>query len=141
MVPFEFKILYVSDCVKTNISKISQEIRKSILTMSYKSKSSHVGTSLSCVDILATLYFKSMNIDTKFPKDPLRDRFILSKGHGAMALYATLSHRGFFPISKLNEFYSDGGSMAGHPSINCVPGVEASTGSLGHGLSIACGMA
>ncbi|MDI6721432.1 MAG: transketolase, partial [Candidatus Aenigmarchaeota archaeon] len=124
-----------------NVFDITKDIRKSVLGMCYKSKSSHVGTALSCVDLLTVLYFKTMNVDSRKPEMKERDRFILSKGHGACALYATLSHRGFFPLAKLEDFYSNGSKLAGHPSLNCVPGVEATTGSLGHGLPIACGMA
>lgn len=126
--------------MKKDASAAAKEIRKSVITMCHKSKSSHVGTALSCVDILSVLYFKIMNIDPDNPNHPERDRFILSKGHGASALYAALAHRGFFPVPMLDKFYSDGSRMAGHPFLNCMPGVEASTGSLGHGLPIACGI-
>lgn len=122
-------------------NKISKEIRKKILKMFYQSQASHVSSSLSCVDILTTLYFKILNIN---PNDPLwvdRDRFILSKGHAAAALYAVLSQRGFFPENILDSYYKSGGKLAGHSSRHCVPGVEASTGSLGHGLSMGAGMA
>jgi transketolase len=122
------------------IFKVSTEIRKHIIKMCHKSKSPHVGTSMSCADILSVLYFDSLRVDPQNPLHPERDRFILSKGHGSAALYSTLAHRGFFPISKLEEFYSDGSKMAGHPTLQCVPGVEATTGSLGHGLPLACGI-
>lgn len=109
--------------------------------MTHYSYSSHVGSCLSIADILYTLYFKVLNID---PNDPLkadRDKFILSKGHGSAAIYATLAERGFFPKDYLDKFYIDGGILPGHLDMEAVPGVEASAGSLGHGLSIGAGMA
>lgn len=119
----------------------SNNIRKSIVHMVHYSKSSHVGTCLSMVDILATLYFKIMNIDPRNPNKPDRDKFILSKGHGSAALYATLAERGFFPKSHLDRYYVDGGILPGHLDMEAVPGIETSAGSLGHGLSIGLGMA
>jgi len=124
----------------TLLGEKSNEIRKDILKLAYISKSSHIGSSLSIVDLLTVLYFKVLNIDPNNPKDKERDRFILSKGHAAMVLYATLCKRGFFPQSVLETYTKDGSSLCCHPIINCVPGVEVSTGSLGHGLAIGCGM-
>lgn len=123
------------------LKRISTDIRKEIIRLSYNSKSSHIGSSLSIVDLLTALYFRILKVSPEKPYDESRDRFILSKGHAAMALYATLSKRGFFPQSVLDTYSNDGSKLCGHPSINCVPGVEASTGSLGHGLAIGCGMA
>lgn len=109
--------------------------------MTHYSKSSHVGTCLSIADILYTLYFKILNIDPANPAKYDRDKFILSKGHGSAALYATLAERGFFPKEYLDRYYIDGGLLPGHLDRELTPGVEASTGSLGHGLSIGVGMA
>ena len=94
-----------------------------------------------CADVLTYLYFKVMNVDTENPKDPLRDRFVLSKGHCAPGLYATLAERGFFPVRDLPTLRHDGSNLEGHPNMNTVPGVDMSTGSLGQGVSTACGMA
>lgn len=119
----------------------TKNIRKSVLNMVYYSKSSHVGTCLSIVDILYTLYFRVLNITPDNPKEADRDKFILSKGHGSAALYATLAERGFFPKEYLDRFYIDGGILPGHLDMEAIPGIETSSGSLGHGLSIGLGMA
>jgi len=124
-----------------NYQKIAKEIRKKILKMIFTSQSSHIGSALSCVDILTTLYFKILKIDPQKPSAENRDRFILSKGHAASALYATLAQRGFFSEEVLNSYCLNGGKLPGHSTIHCVPGVEVSTGSLGHGLAIGAGMA
>jgi transketolase len=116
-------------------------IRKSIVHMCHYSKSSHVGTCLSMVDILYVLYYKIMHLDPSNPTMAGRDKFILSKGHGGAALYATLAERGYFPKSYLDRYYVDGGLLPGHLDMEAVPGVEVSAGSLGHGLSIGIGMA
>jgi len=116
-------------------------IKKSIIHMTHYSRSSHVGSCLSIADILHTLYFRILRID---PRDPLRedrDIFILSKGHGSAALYATLAERGFFPKEYLDRYYIDGGLLPGHLDKETVPGIEVSSGSLGHGLSLGLGMA
>lgn len=122
-------------------NKIAKEIRKKILKMIYNSQTSHIGAALSCVDILTVLYFKTLTIDPSNPWFPNRDRFILSKGHAASALYATLSIRGFFPEKVLDEYCKDGSKLPGHSTMHSVPGVEVSTGSLGHGLSMGVGIA
>lgn len=122
-------------------NKIATEIRKKILGMKFKSQSSHIGSALSCVDILTVLYFKILNINPKNSKEENRDRFILSKGHAASALYATLARRGFFSEEMLKDYCQDGCSIASHSTRDCLPGVEVSTGSLGHGLPIGTGMA
>lgn len=119
----------------------AQSIRNRVLKMVHNGKSSHVGTALSAVDILTVLYFKIMSIDPGQPKNPARDRFILSKGHGCTAQYATLCERGFIDEKVLETYYQDGGLLPGHATHDSVPGVEVSTGSLGHGLSLAVGMA
>lgn len=127
--------------ININYNKTAKEIRKKILKMIYNSQSSHIGAALSCVDILTILYFKILKINPANPWSPNRDRFILSKGHAASALYAALSKRGFFAEKTLNEYCKDGSKLPGHSTMHCVPGVEVSTGSLGHGLSIGVGIA
>lgn len=117
------------------------KIRKHIIEMLYRSKSGHPGGSLSAVDALVALYFAHMTHNAKKPDDPNRDRFILSKGHAAPALYATLAESGYFKISELENLREEGCMLQGHPACTHVPGVEASTGSLGHGLSFANGVA
>jgi len=121
--------------------EISNNIRKSLLKAISKSNSSHSGSALSVVDILTVLYFKILDIDPEDPNKVDRDRFILSKGHASIALYSTLAERGYFPIKLLDQFYCDNGILPGHLDKEAVPGVEVSSGSLGHGLSIGLGMA
>jgi transketolase len=121
--------------------KENNKIRESVLRMMHYSKSSHVGTCLSIIDILYTLYFKTMDIDPLNPKKIGRDIFILSKGHGGAALYATLAERGYFPKIYLDKYYIDEGIIPGHLDMEAVPGVEISSGSLGHGLSVGLGIA
>lgn len=123
------------------LEKIAKEIRKNIIKQVYGAKSGHPGGSLSCADILTVLYFNQMNIDEKAPKNPARDRFVLSKGHCSPALYATLAERGFFEKEELTTFRNIEGNLQGHPDMNKVPGVEMTTGSLGQGLSASNGMA
>ena len=119
----------------------ARQIRVKVLKMVASAHAAHVGAALSIVDILTTLYFDVLNIDPNHADAPNRDRFILSKGHACSALYATLAERGFFAESVLSEFCADGGRLPGHPGMHCVPGVEVSSGSLGHGLSLGLGMA
>ena len=107
----------------------------------HEAKAGHPGGSLSCMDVMTALYFDEMKIDPANPKWEERDRFVLSKGHCAPALYATLAQRGFFPVEDLKLLRSIKGHMSGHPDMNHVPGVDMSTGSLGQGLSAAVGMA
>src|SRR5579872_5190407 len=120
---------------------LANRLRRRALRMIHRAKSSHVGSVFSSVDVLAFLYEKVLRIDPARPDWSERDRFILSKGHASAGLYAVLSERGFFPDEWLDGFCLDGGRLAGHATHVGVPGVEASTGSLGHGLPIACGMA
>jgi transketolase len=120
---------------------LAKRIRQHVLRMTHLAKSSHVGTSLSMADLLAVLYKGILQIDPARPDWPDRDRFILSKGHGCAAVYAVLAETGFFPLGQLDTYYGDGSALAGHITHTGVPGVDASTGSLGHGLPIACGMA
>ncbi|MEW9077932.1 transketolase [Terrisporobacter glycolicus] len=123
------------------LNEITNVIRKDIVSMICKSKSGHPGGSLSAVEILTALYFDQMNIDPTNPKMEDRDRFVLSKGHAAPALYATLAERGYFEKEELNHLRKLGSMLQGHPDMKKVPGVEMSTGSLGQGFSVACGMA
>ena len=116
-------------------------VRMGIIESTHSAKCGHPGGSLSAADVLTYLYFKVMNIDTENPQDPTRDRFVLSKGHCAPALYATLAERGFFPVEDLTTLRHDGSYLEGHPNMKTVPGVDMSTGSLGQGVSTACGMA
>ena len=109
--------------------------------MSHDARSAHLGSCLSCIDILTSLYFNVLQIDPTKPECDERDIFILSKGHAAMALYAVLAAKGFFPPAQLVTYNQDGGILAEHPPAEGVPGVEAATGSLGHGLPIATGEA
>lgn len=109
--------------------------------MVHRTNASHIGTCLSMADLLAVLYTDVLRVNTKEPLWIDRDRFILSKGHGAAIVYAALAERGFFPAERLDTYCQDGSPFAGHITHHGVPGVEVSTGSLGHGLSIGCGMA
>ncbi len=121
--------------------KLSQKIRLHALRMTSKGASSHIGSVFSMADILAVLYASILKYDPKQPKWKERDRFILSKGHAGAGVYAVLAECGFFPVSKLDGHYQDGSDLSGHVSHKGIPGVEISTGSLGHGLSIGAGMA
>ncbi len=123
------------------LGAIGGHIRHLVIEMSERSRSGETGSSLSVSDILAVLYFDILNIDPKRPNDSSRDRFVLSKGHAAAAYYATLALRGYFPLKKLLGHRVNGGHFHTHPSRSAGAGVEASTGSLGHGLSIAIGIA
>ena len=119
----------------------AKQIRRGVLEAVYDAKSGHPGGSLSIAEILAVLYFNQMNIDEKNPKAKERDRLVLSKGHTSPALYSALALRGFFDKEELKTFRNINSRLQGHPDMNKVPGVDASTGSLGQGLSIANGMA
>src|ERR1700751_4736495 len=116
------------------------ELRGRIIQMSHAAQAAHLASSLSCADVVTAAYWNVLSIDPAQPKDPLRDRFILSKGHAAAALYAALAMKGFFPIEELDTYCQDGGRLAEHPPANLLPGVEAATGSLGHGLPLGWGM-
>lgn len=120
---------------------LATQIRAHALRMVHRARSSHIGTSLSEADLLAVLYGGVLRIDSSRPDWPDRDRFILSKGHGCAAVYAALAEKGFFPKDWLDTYCQDGSCLSGHITHHGVPGVEASTGSLGHGLSIGCGIA
>ena len=123
-----------------NTQELAKQIRTHALRMANKAGTSHIGSCLSCADILAVLYRSVMKYRPQEPDWEGRDRFILSKGHAGSALYATLAECGFFPTSELDSYHQSGSHLFGHVS-HQVPGVEASTGSLGHGLSIGCGIA
>jgi transketolase len=120
--------------------KLAQTIRAHALRMIAKAKASHVGTCMSMADLLAVLYGSVLRIDPKEPHWPDRDRLVVSKGHGAAILYAVLAESGFFPVTDLATYSQDGSPLTGHVSHH-VPGVELSTGSLGHGLPVSCGLA
>ncbi|MCL2320826.1 MAG: transketolase [Oscillospiraceae bacterium] len=124
-----------------NLSKIAKTIREDIIKMVTEANSGHPGGSLSSVEILVSLYFNKMNVDPKNPKDPNRDRFVLSKGHASPLLYSVLACRGFFSEDELLTFRKINSRLQGHPNMNEVPGVDMSTGSLGQGISAAVGMA
>ncbi|MBQ3661138.1 MAG: transketolase [Firmicutes bacterium] len=123
------------------LQKIAQTVRQDIIREVYSAGSGHPGGSLSATDILTALYFSEMNVDPADPAKKGRDRFVLSKGHAAPALYACLAERGFFPKENLVTLRRLGSSLQGHPSKKLLPGVEMSTGSLGQGISAAVGMA
>jgi transketolase len=124
-----------------NSYELAWKIRRHCVEMAHISRGAHIGSSLSVADIIAVLYNEIMTIFPNEPKNDLRDRFILSKGHAGAAVYAVLAEKGFFGIDVLNTYNADGSLLSGHVSHINVPGVEFSTGSLGHGISIACGMA
>ena len=117
------------------------KVRMGVIEGTHSAKAGHPGGSLSAADLFTYLYFKEMNIDPKNPKWEDRDRFVLSKGHTAPGLYAALAHRGFFPVEDLLTLRHVGSYLQGHPNMNETPGVDMSTGSLGQGVSAACGMA
>ena len=123
------------------LKKVANEIRKGIITAVHSAKAGHPGGSLSAADIYTYLYFEEMNIDPANPKMEDRDRFVLSKGHTAPGLYSTLANRGYFPVEDLTTLRKLGSYLQGHPSMQYIPGVDMSSGSLGQGISAAVGMA
>ena len=125
----------------TDLLDLCRQMRQDILEMIHAAGSGHPGGSLSCVEILATLYFDVMRVDPAKPDDPNRDRFLLSKGHAAPALYCALAHKGFFDRSLLPTLRQLGSPLQGHPHMSSLPGLDCSSGSLGQGLSIANGLA
>lgn len=126
---------------KSLVQEKATAIRVSILKAVTAAKSGHPGGSLSIADLMALLYYVEMNVDPKNPKDGNRDRFVLSKGHAAPALYATLAEKGFFDKGELENLRKIDFMLQGHPDMKHTPGVDMSTGSLGQGISAACGMA
>lgn len=124
-----------------DLAEVSRTVRRDILTMSAAARAPHVASALSCVEILVALYFRVARVSPGDPADPSRDRVILSKGHACAALYACLAERGFFAKERLSEYARDGSVMAEHPSLGVLPGIEATSGSLGHGLGVGLGIA
>jgi len=120
---------------------LAKRLRVRVINMTAAARSSHVGGGLSMAEILAVLYGRILRVDPARPDWPERDRFILSKGHACAGLYAILAERGFIPIDELSQFYQNGSRLSGHATHTNNPGIECSTGSLGHGLPIGCGMA
>ena len=123
------------------LQKEAVKVRKGIIDGVHAAKAGHPGGSLSAAEVFTYLYFEEMNIDPKDPKKPDRDRFVLSKGHTAPGLYAALANRGYFPVEDLLTLRHIGSHLQGHPCIQHTPGVDASSGSLGQGISVAVGMA
>lgn len=123
------------------LKQTANEVRKGIITAVYSGKSGHPGGSLSAADMFTYLYCEELNVDPKNPKDPDRDRFVLSKGHTTPGLYSIMALRGFFPVEDLKTFRHLGSHLQGHPCMQKVPGIDMSTGSLGQGISAAVGMA
>jgi transketolase len=127
--------------LKKNSESSINYLKKLILLAAWSSKEGHIASAFSTLDILYVLYNEILNINSENINDEFRDRFVLSKGHASLALYAILADKGFFPLSELNKFCLYDGILGGHPDSNKVPGVEASTGSLGHGFPLSAGIA
>lgn len=127
--------------LKLSLQKTACKVRMGVIKSTLAAKSGHPGGSLSIADILTYLYFKEMNIDPKNPKMENRDRFVLSKGHAAPGLYSVLANRGYFEVEELETLRHIGSRLQGHPDMKNIPGVDMSSGSLGQGISTACGMA
>lgn len=130
----------VSHGTNSSVTTLAQRLRAHTLRMVHKANASHVGSCLSMADLLAALYGGVLRVEPSDPDRPERDRFILSKGHGAAIVYAALAEAGFFPVEWLDTYCQDGSPLTGHLT-HGVPGVELSTGSLGHGLPVGCGLA
>lgn len=126
---------------RIELAKVACNVRKGIIEGTFNAKSGHPGGSLSIAEIVSYLYFNEMNIDPAQPTKEDRDRFVLSKGHAAPALYAVMAQRGYFPVEELKTLRKVDSRLQGHPSMNYLPGVDISSGSLGQGISAACGMA
>lgn len=126
---------------KKELAKIACNVRMGIIEGTFNAKSGHPGGSLSIAEILTYLYFKEMNVDAADPMKADRDRFVLSKGHAAPALYAVMAQKGYFPVEELKTLRKVDSRLQGHPSMNYLPGIDISSGSLGQGISAACGMA
>jgi len=131
----------VTDTPVVELERLARAIRVETLHMVSRGGASHVGSVFSCAEVLACLYASVLRVRPAEPDWPDRDRFVMSKGHAAAGLYAVLALRGFFPKTRLAEFYADGGSLYGHVTHKGVPGVDVSTGSLGHGLALSVGLA
>lgn len=124
-----------------SVDGLAAELRADVIRMSHRSGGAHLASSLSCADIVAVLYGEVLHVDPGAPRHPGRDRFIMSKGHAAALQYAALARTGFLPVSELETYGVNGSRLAEHPLVGMVPGVEAATGSLGHGLPMGVGMA
>jgi transketolase len=124
-----------------NSEQLAWNMRYDAIEMVHTTHASHIGAVLSVIDIVAVLYADILNVNPKLPTMPERDRLVLSKGHAGIAIYTALAECGFFPKEELKKYYTDGSVYSGHVSSKGVPGVELSTGSLGHGVCVACGMA
>ena len=131
----------MEEAKKQQLKDAAAKVRRLAVEGIHLAGSGHPGGSLSAADILTYLYFHEMNVDARNPGDPDRDRFVLSKGHAAPALYAVLAVKGYFPEEELRSLRKTGGMLQGHPDMRNTPGVDMSTGSLGQGISAACGMA
>ena len=124
-----------------DLERIAKQIRRRDLQAVFEAGAGHIGGEMSAIDIMTALYFRVLRVKPDQPKDPNRDRFVLSKGHTALALYITLAKRGFLPEEEISTFLKPHSRLNGHPNCNKVPGVETNTGPLGHGLPVAVGMA
>ena len=131
----------MTECEKKQLQITACKVRIGVIDSTHAAKSGHPGGSLSAADMFTYLYFKELNVDPQNPLWEDRDRFVLSKGHCAPGLYSALAHRGFFPVEDLLTLRKTGSYLQGHPNMHTVPGVDMSTGSLGQGISTACGMA
>ena len=131
----------LTETIKKDLELMACNVRKGIISATHAAKSGHPGGSLGAAEIFTLLYFKEMRVDPQTPDKISRDRFVLSKGHAAPGLYATLANRGFFPLEDLTSLRKIGSHLQGHPNMRSTPGVDMSTGSLGQGVSAACGMA
>jgi transketolase len=136
---FHASVPYGADIA--SLEKLARDLRYQVVQLSHNAGTPHLGSALSCIDILVAAYWRAVRIDPTRPADPSRDRLILSKGHAASALYSALSARQFFPESWLDLFGKAGSQLAEQPAPHCAPGVELATGSLGHGLPVGIGMA
>lgn len=125
----------------SNLNEICHTVRRDIVSTLVTAGCGHPGGSLSAVEIVTTLYFDKMHIDPANPRDPNRDRFVLSKGHATLMMYSVLAERGYFPVEELKTFRKNWSRLPGHPDMNKVPGIDMTTGSLGQGLAVANGMA
>lgn len=131
----------MTSCEKKQLQVLACKVRMGIIESTHAAKCGHPGGSMSAAEMFTYLYFREMKVDPRNPQWDARDRFVLSKGHCAPGLYATLAHRGFFLVEDLLSLRKVGSYLQGHPNMNTVPGVDMSTGSLGQGISVACGMA
>jgi transketolase len=138
-IPLPSSVPFGASC--DELAAVARDLRYQIVQLSHDAGTPHLGSALSCVDILVAAYWRALRLDPRRPDEPNRDRLILSKGHAASALYAVLAARGFFPEHLLDGYARAGSPLAEQPAPHCAPGVELATGSLGHGLPVACGLA